>query len=329
MFCVGVIGSGFMGQTHIAAFEKCESVNKIKILTVPESTKQAEQLMTENAKVVSVETNAEKFFTSDVDAFDICTPTSSHAELVRKAIDMKKPVLCEKPLAIESSLGCELVEEAENAGVLFMVAQVMRFWPEYKYLTDTIESEKLGKLCNVSMFRYSPIPGWGVNQWFKDLKISGGTLFDLHIHDIDYLQFALGTPKRLNGLGYKCQNLAYTDITTTLDFDDNIYASVYASYEMPNKVPFRMGYRALFENGLLDYDIWRDEPLKYYQGDEEKVIDLSNEPNGYEQECDYFIRCIAEDKKPELSMAASSLETIKILERIFESAEQNGKWIEL
>lgn len=329
MICVGIIGSGFMGSTHIAAFEKCELVDRIKVLTVPQSKEQAGKLMSEYGKVVSVETDADKFFASGVDAIDICTPTSTHAEFVRKAISLNKPVLCEKPLTLDSSLGAELVGEARDVNVTLMVAQVMRFWPEYKFLTDMIKAKAFGKLRNISMLRYSPMPGWGANQWFRDLKVSGGTLFDLHIHDIDYLQFVLGKPKRLSGLGYKSNELAYTDITTTLGFGENIRASVYASYEMPAKVPFRMGYRALFEDGLLDYDLLRYEPLKYYKGDEEKTIDLSSEPNGYEQECEYFVRCVTDGKSPELSAAASSLETIKILELIFDSAEQNGKWIEL
>ena len=329
MICVGLIGSGFMGRAHSAAYEKCELVDKVKILTIQASLEQAEELMGEYKKVVSVETDAKIFLASGVDVIDICTPTPSHAELIRQAINLNKPTLCEKPLTLESCLGEELVEEARQAGVIFMVAQAMRFWPEYKYLADIIKTRTLGQLRNISMFRYSPKPGWGVGQWFKDLKVSGGALFDLHIHDIDYLQSAMGIPKRLSAVGYKSQDIAYTDIASVLDFSDGFYASVYASYDMPASVPFHMGYRALFENGLLDYDTWRDDPLKCYQGNEETIIDLSTEPNGYEQECEYFIRCAANAKTPELSTAESSLKTIKILEHIVDSAEQQGKWMEL
>ena len=326
MACVGIIGTGFMGRTHCKAYDKISEVNKIRLLTVPQTLDDAKKLMQEHSKIISVETDTEKFFASDIDVVDICTPTATHIDLVQRAIAAGKPILCEKPLTLDSKTAQELVDKADKAKVPFMAAHVIRFWPEYIYCMRKIQDGSLGKLRNISMVRCSALPAWGVNSWFANLKVSGGTLFDLHVHDVDYLQFVLGRPKRVSSVGFKRDNAAYTDITTTLDFGD-VYANVYASYELPRKAPFRMAYRALFENGQLDYELSRTPQLICYENDKEQTIDLSGQPDGYESECSYFIKCFDNNKMPELSSAVSAVATIKLLECIGNSADQNGKWM--
>lgn len=327
MIRVGIIGVGYMGRTHCDAYDKCDTVNGLRLLTRPLSRHKAEELARENPKVISIEEDPKQFFQSDIDAVDICTPTLTHAQFIRQAIRARKAILCEKPLALSFSLCRELVDEANRAGLPFMVAQVLRFWPEYRYCKNTLEAGSLGELRSISMVRYSSAPTWA--EWFSDLAKSGGALFDLHVHDIDYLRFLLGEPRRLSSLGHKKNGLAYTDIHTGLQFENGVYATAYASYDFPQATPFRMGYRALFEKGYLDYDCWQRPMLKQYEEMKERDVDLKLEPNGYESECDYFVRCVIEGKSPLLSTAESAAKTIYLLERISESADQSGKWINL
>ncbi|MEK6572057.1 MAG: Gfo/Idh/MocA family oxidoreductase, partial [Bacteroidota bacterium] len=165
--------------------------------------------------------------------------------------------------------------------------------------------------------------------WFSELPKSGGALFDLHVHDIDCVRYLLGEPNRLSSVGHKRDDLAYTDIHSTLQFEDGIYATAYASYDFPRAMPFRMGYRALFERGYIDYDTWRQPTLRHYGEMKEQPVDLRDLPSGYEAECDYFARCVVEGKPPALSTAESSSKTIFLLECISESADQFGKWIDV
>ena len=324
---IGIIGSGFMARTHAMAHESCDTVDEIRLLALKVDWEQAEKLAADCAKISDIHDAPDVFLDSGIDAVDICTPTPTHADYVRRAAEAGKPVMCEKPLSLTSDLCMDLVREVGETGLPFMVAQVIRFWPEYVYLKDTVESGKLGNLRSISMVRYSPLPRWG--DWFANLKISGGALFDLHIHDIDFLRFLLGDPTRVSGIGRKEEGLAYLDVFTAAQFENGVYANVYGSYDHPASVPFRMGYRALFEQGTVDYDIWREDTLRIYEDDKEEAVDLSREPDGYAAECSYFDGCVEGGKMPDLSSAESAAGTISLLEKISVSADQNGKWMDL
>lgn len=327
MVLIGIVGTGFMGRTHAAAFEGCDLVKGIRFFDLPQEKEVFEDLRARFSKTLSLEENPNEFFQSDIDAVDVCTPTSTHVEFVRQALEFRKPILCEKPLALSSRLCREMVQEAEEANLPFMVAQVIRFWPEYRYLREVVRERKMGNLRSLSLVRYSPLPDWG--KWFADLDVSGGALFDLHIHDIDFLQFLLGKPKRLSSMGRKQNGKAYLDITSVLEFEGGVRASVYGSYDYPRTTPFRMGYRALFEAGALDYDIWRDPPLKQFDDRNESIIDLTSRQDGYEAECSYFVDCLAKEEPPILATAESATFTIELLESIAKSADASGRWIEL
>ena len=75
-----------------------------------------------------------------------------------------------------------------------MVGHVVRFMPPYQKLKKWIDSKEFGNLKFLSLSRFCGIPSWG--QWKeKNVKdLSGGALFDLVIHDIDFANYLLGMP---------------------------------------------------------------------------------------------------------------------------------------
>jgi len=65
---------------------------------------------------------------------DICTPTSTHKDLVIQCADRGLHVMVEKPMAHTLEDARSMLEAVQRNKGLFMVAQVLRFWPEYAYL---------------------------------------------------------------------------------------------------------------------------------------------------------------------------------------------------
>lgn len=109
------------------------------------------------------------------------------------------PVMCEKPLALDAETARRLVADAADADVPFMVMQVVRFWPEYRALARLIRSGQLGRIKNVYMSRLSSHPDWTV--WHRDPEKSGGGLYDLHIHELDFYTVFSVRRKRFTPLG--------------------------------------------------------------------------------------------------------------------------------
>ena len=132
----------------------------------------------------------------DIDAVNICVHTNLHYEMTKKALLRGKHVFLEKPFCLDIKQAEELINLAEEKKKILMVGHVVRFMPPYRKLKQWIDSKEFGELKFLSLSRFCGLPGWG--QW-KEKSISGtsgGALFDLVIHDIDFANYVLGIPFR-------------------------------------------------------------------------------------------------------------------------------------
>src|SRR5262249_15195651 len=116
----------------------------------------------------------------DVDAVDICLPTSLHREAAEQALGAGKHVFLQKPIALTLEDAEGIISAAKGGRKIFMVGMVLRFWPEYVELQRRISAEELGAPLAVSAYRLSPAADW--NDWMADRSQSGGTPVDLMIH---------------------------------------------------------------------------------------------------------------------------------------------------
>ena len=133
MVKVGVIGAGGMGLMHSQCYSLLPGAKFVGIADIRKE-KAAECQKKFNTKFYDY---AEDLLNnSEVDVVDICLPTYLHPELVIKAATAGKSVICEKPIALKVEDADRMVEAAEKHKVIFMVAQVIRFWPEYMRLKE-------------------------------------------------------------------------------------------------------------------------------------------------------------------------------------------------
>lgn len=82
-----------------------------------------------------------------------------------------------------------------------MVAQVLRFWPQYVVIKRMIEQGKLGSVNVFDAHRLASYATWG--DWFRDPTKSGGCLLDVQVHDLDYEYWLLGYPREVQTVGIK------------------------------------------------------------------------------------------------------------------------------
>jgi predicted dehydrogenase len=186
MLKVGIVGSGFMGRTHAAAWSKLP-VELVGICSANE----------QHALKLATEYGAKEFASLDsllqqVDVIDICTPTHLHRDMVLQAAAAGKPIICEKPLARTSAQACEMIEVCKKANVHLLVAHVLRFSPEYVQAKTVVERGDIGKVAVQRYTRCSALPNWASDNWLMDMEKSGGMLLDLMIHDFDYARWVAG-----------------------------------------------------------------------------------------------------------------------------------------
>ena len=127
----------------------------------------------------------------EVDAVFVATPNSCHLQDVLLAVRCGKPVLCEKPMAMNADECQQMVEAARRANVLLGVAQVFRFEDSTARLRERIAAGQIGNpVLARSEFSYQ-----GRNHartWLTDASIAGGgPLADVGVHCIDALRYVL------------------------------------------------------------------------------------------------------------------------------------------
>lgn len=288
MLKVGLVGVGGISGAHIPAWQSMEDVELVALCDVrPEQ-------MTRYPELRQYTNMDDMLAKEQLDILDICLPTYLHADAAVKAMERGIHVLSEKPVSLKTEDVHRLYETAKRNNVRFMVAQVLRFWPEYVYLKEIYDSGRYGKLLSGRMARLGHMPGWSWDNWMKDESRSGLVPFDLHIHDLDFMVYTFGKPKQVSS--FRARRPDQDVFTAVYQFDGFYVDSEATWYAAP--YPFHATYRFQFEKALIVLD----GALTVYEvdgktftvgadGGETGGIELPP-TNAYANEIRYFADCV-------------------------------------
>lgn len=128
----------------------------------------------------------------EIDGIFVVSPDALHCEHTLLALRHGKPVLCEKPLAMNVAEAEEMQAAAEKAGVLFGVAQNMRYNLAIDLMRRWIEEGKIGK-PQLAHAQFCYQTDRSPRVWINDPALAlGGVIGDVGIHCIDALNYVLG-----------------------------------------------------------------------------------------------------------------------------------------
>src|SRR5262245_29045079 len=194
---VGMIGYGFMGRAHSNAYRKVSNffdlVYRPVLKAVCARDAAKVQSFADTWGYQSTETDWRKLIErKDIELVDICVPNNLHREIALAAAQAGKMVLCEKPLAVNSKEGAEMVAAVEKACVPNMV------WYNYRRISAVSLAKKLvdeGRLGRIFHYRAVFLQDWtisadlpqgGTGLWRLDVAAAGsGVTGDLLAHCID------------------------------------------------------------------------------------------------------------------------------------------------
>jgi predicted dehydrogenase len=96
-----------------------------------------------------------------------------------------------------------MIDASEKNNKKLMIAQCLRFFPQYEYLKECVETNRFGRVTGAYFFRGGATPKWSYNNWLLKKEISGGALLDQHIHDVDTINWIFGGTK--GSFHYRCK----------------------------------------------------------------------------------------------------------------------------
>lgn len=318
---LGIIGLGYIGKIH---FRHSQKLTNARLVGVSDLSQKALN-KAKRAGVKKAFTRYEALLREpEVDAVIVGLPTHLHLKCVQQAVEAKKHVFLEKPIARNVAEAKEIVQAAEKSSVKLMIGYPLRFSTKLRDVKNKIKNGVLGDIVtayatNIStgpfMHRaegYSPIPvpEW----WFKKELTGGGALIDLGSHMINLLRWYFGEITDIK---------SYCGHRFNMDFEDQ--AICLAKFESGTTAIINVGwYSQKFQLkvelvGTVDQEIAQMTPLNRVVAAAQMLATKSSAFwNPHFAELEYFVNCVANDVSP----SPSAKDGLKDLEAI-EAAYRN------
>ncbi len=325
---VAVVGFGFMGMTHSLNILQNADLELIAIVdNDPESIEKnlyapGGNFSTGNIdplalqKISKYSSLHDCLLSEKLDAIHICVHTELHYEMAKLALMHDKHVLLEKPFTLDIEHAQELIQLAQEKDRILMIAHVVRFMPPYQKLKQWIDSKEFGELKFLAMTRISGIPQWG--QWTEKQasRTSGGALFDLNIHDIDFANYVLGAPSEITASHLPGGLSDHDYISAMWSYaDKKVRVKIEGGNTFHSNFPFQAGYMAQFEKASILYSSSGGDKIQIADNETIRDVPAGDAGEGYFNEIAYFAGCLQNNTQPIECMPASSLESIKLCYR--------------
>ncbi len=321
----GVIGLGFMGQIHVRAVQAAAAQGLPCVLAAvadPDANRRTgrptasgnlessadEANLFDPRTVKTFEAGEDLIRSGEVDLISICTRTDTHVAMTMAALGAGVHVLVEKPVALDSEAIRSLITARDGSLSLVMPAMCMRFWPGWEWLIEQIRDGRWGAPLSGTFRRLSASPTWST-EFYGNLTKSGGALFDLHIHDVDFITAAFGIPSAVRATGHLLH------VTGCYEYEDGpSHVTAEGAWDMPEGFPFRMEYTVVMENAVAEYRSDREVPLVLRRKGSSAVEEITLPPrSGYEAEVAAFVTAVSDGTSPPVTLE-DALATTELLE---------------
>ncbi len=338
MIRVAVIGAGHWGPNLVRNFHSGQASTVTHV--VDTRVQRLEQLASRYPGVqlgtdVTAVLNDPK-----VDAVVVATPTATHFEVVRQALECGKHVLVEKPITTTVNDANTLQALAVKMQRVLMVGHVFLFNPAVQRVKQLIEKNELGRIHYLSMVRTNLGP----------IRADVNAAWDLASHDISIADYWLGEGAiAVSAVGGTWVNPGVQDaVFATLTYPNNVLVNVHCSWLNPRKA---RDITVVGDRRMLTFDDMNlNEPLRVYdkgvvepapsvvvdtfasfrasvrEGDITIPKVAMGEP--LKSECDHFIECIVKGTQP-LTSAARGASVVRTLEGITRSLTLRGAEVTL
>ena len=190
---IGIIGTGFARRTQIPAFHACANAAIVSVASG--SVENAESTAREFGVGHFTGDWRETVSHPDVDLVCITTPPKLHREMALSALEQRKHILCEKPMAMNVAEAEEMTSAAKHVDVLTLIDHELRFQPGRRKALAMLRDGAIGQVRHVkylfqASYRANAAMAW---NWWSDVEQGGGALGAINSHIIDSFRWFLGT----------------------------------------------------------------------------------------------------------------------------------------
>ncbi len=214
---MAVVGLGKMGLSHHAIVNMHPDVD---LVGVCDSSSYVLGVLKKYTGIDTYDDFDDMLEKVDLDAIVIATPSSSHASMVRKALERDLHVFCEKPFTLSANDANDLEALSRERGLVTQVGYHNRFVGAFREVKTVLEQGAIGDVTHILGEAYGPVvlkPKGGT--WRSQRAEGGGCLYDYAAHVIDLMTWYVGEP---SGVGGTALNRVFSR-----EIDDEVFSTLY------------------------------------------------------------------------------------------------------
>ena len=327
---VGVVGCGYWGPNLVRNFKGLS--NCVLKAMCDTNVARLEHMRSLYSDVEGLTDYEHMLNGVGLDAVVVATPVKYHYALAKASLLAGKHTFIEKPMASSAAECEELIEIAEEKGLVLMVGHTFLYSAPVRKIVDIVQAGDLGEIRYINSRRLN------LGLFQKDINVA----WDLAPHDISIILHILGEPP----LVVNCQGNAHVtpgieDVTNiSLTFRHKRFATIQSSWLEPRKVREMtiVGTRRMIVYDDLQthekikiydvrverpphYDTFADFHYSYHYGD--SYIPHLKQEEPLKAECQHFLDCIEKGGQP-LTGGEEGLELVRILEAASNSIKNHG-----
>jgi predicted dehydrogenase len=273
----------------------------------------------------------------ELDAIVVATSVRHHYPMAKASLLAGKHTLIEKPMASSPAECEELIELAQQRGLILMIGHTFLYSAAVRKIKELVENNDLGELRYISSRRLN------LGLFQKDINVA----WDLAPHDISIILYIMQeSPLSVNCRGAAHITPGIEDVTSmSLQFSRQRSAIIHSSWHDPRKVREMtiVGSKRMIvyddiaaqeKIKVFDarverpphYDTFAEFHYAYHYGDIYSPYIKQDEP--LKTECQHFVDCIRDGKTP-LTSGHAGLEIVRILAASTASLQQQGASVEI
>ena len=255
----------------------------------------------------------------EVDAVYVATPQSRHLQDACLFLEAGKPVLCEKPFALNRAQAQQMIATARRCGLLLMEAMWSRFLPAYQVLADLLAKQAIGQPQLVEADFGFQVPFDPAHRLYN-AALGGGAILDLGVYPVQLVSLVLGTPTSVTAQGHIGATGVDEQVVGVFGYSGGELAVVKAAIATNLSCTARIaGTEGVIE---IPASMHRPTSLTVVRGDKRETFECSYSGDGLRFQVQEFHRCLAagEAESPVITHA----ETLSIMGTLDEIRTQIG-----
>jgi predicted dehydrogenase len=328
---VAVLGCGYWGVNYLRIFNELPQTHvSVACDLRAERLREIAQRAPSVPMTVSVD---EALAQPDVQIVVVCTEATSHYAIAKRCLESGRHVLIEKPMTTSVEHAQELVQLAEQRGLVLMVGHVFLFNSGIRKVKEYIAQDRIGQLYYLYARRTNLGP----------IRRDVNALWDLAAHDVSIFNYLLeDSPQWVSAVGTKALRNGHEDVGfVSIGYSDGVVGHIHVSWADPNKVRevvvVGSHMRIVFDDvntseqvrvyekgvaptlpGMANYGEYH---FQMRDGDIVSPHIEVSEP--LKNQCRHFVECIEQGTSP-LTSGRTGLQVVQVMTAIDQSIAQHG-----